>query len=111
MKPKRLPKTSWDIRLYNPDYYEYGDVDVFIDESNETGERVICLFRKDDIKKYDDENCHDLTFAILCNNCGIDSGIKPLLGLNAGQVVPIQFNGEFNPTIPLEWIDMKFWTL
>jgi len=111
MKPKRLPKTSWDVQLYNQDYYAYGDVDIFIDTSNETGERVICLFRKRDIKKYEDENCNDFTLAILCNNCGIASGIKPLLGLNAGQIVPVQFNGEFNPTIPLEWIDIKFWEL
>lgn len=111
MKPKRLPKTNWDLRIYNPDYYDYGDVDIFIDEDNTIGERVICVFRRDDIKKYDDPKCNDLTLAILCSNCGVYSGIKPLLGLKAGQIVPVQFNGEFNPTIPLEWIDIKFWEI
>ena len=109
MKPRHLPITNWDIRIYNPDYYEHGDVDIFVDLSNEIGERVVCLFRMGDIKKYEDPNCNDFTTAILCNNCGVKSGIKTLLGLNAGQIVPIQFNGEFNPTIPLEWIQAKFW--
>jgi len=111
MQPKRLPKINWDIRVYNPNYYDYGDVDIFLDEDNEIGERVICIFRKRDIKKYDDQKCTDLTFAILCNTCGVKSGITPLLGLNAGQVVPVQFNAEFNPSIPIEWIDMKFWEM
>ena len=109
MKPKRLPKTNWDLRLYNPDYYDYGDVDIFLDDDCEVGERVICVFRKRDILKYDDPKCNDFTLGILCNHCGVKSGLTILSGLRAGQIVPVQFNGEYNPTIPIEWIDMKFW--
>ena len=111
MNLRHLPKANWDFRVYNPDYYAYGDVDIFLDEDNKVGERVICLFRKRDIKKYDDPKCTDLTLAILCNICGVKSGIPPLLGLNAGQIVPVRFNGDFNPSIPLEWVKIKFWEL
>jgi hypothetical protein len=109
MRIRNLPKTEWDLSVYNLRYYGYGDVDIFIDESNKIGERVICIFRKKDLIKYEKENCFDKTFAILCNDCGIESGISFLQGLSAGQIIPVQFNGEFNPTIPLDWIKNKFW--
>lgn len=111
MKIKHLPITKWDFDLYNSDDYCYGEVDIYIDSSNMIGERVNCIFRSKDIKKYDDNNCTDFTLAILCNSCYIKSGIEELKGLNAGQIIPIVFEGEFNPTIPLDWIIAKFWTL
>jgi len=108
---KKLPKTNWDISIYDLDYYGYGDVDVFIDDTGKRGERVICIFREKDLKRYEDELCYDKSLAILCNDCGVESGITSLIGLNAGQIVPIQFNGDFNPTIPMEWIKTKFWNV
>ena len=111
MRLKRLPKVSWDISEYSPDYYGYGDVDIYVDDSYNVGERVICIFRKKDLIKYNDNKCKDFTFCILCNSCGIKSGITSLLGLNAGQIIPVRFNGEFNPTIPLEWINKRFWRI
>lgn len=111
MRIRKLPNTVWDISVYNLDYYGYGDVDIFADDNESRGERAICIFRQKDLGKYNDENCHDFTFAILCNDCGIESRIRELRGLNAGQIIPVQFNGEYNPTIPLEWIREKFWRL
>lgn len=111
MRVRNLPKTDWDISLYNTDYYGYGDVDVFTSKEKNIGERVICLFRKKDLENYSDDSCNNTTFAILCNSCGIKSGIPELRGLNAGQIVPVQFNGEFNPQIPLIWIKKRFWEL
>ena len=111
MRLKRLPIVSWDISEYSPDYYGYGDVDIYVDASYNVGERVICIFRKKDLIKYNDDKCKEVTFCILCNSCGIKSGISPLVGLNAGQIIPVRFNGEFNPTIPLEWIQKRFWTI
>ena len=111
MKIRSLPKTDWDISLYNTEYYGYGDVDVFTSEAKNIGERVICIFRKKDIDKYHRNDCYDTTFAILCNSCGVKSGIQELEGLNAGQIIPVQFNGEFNPQIPLIWIKNRFWEL
>ena len=110
MRFKKLPIVSWDMSIYNPYFYGYGDVDIYVDESYTIGERVISIFRKKDLIKYADDKCKDLTFCILCNSCGIKSGIKSLIGLNAGQIIPVQFNGEYNPTIPLEWIRKKFWS-
>lgn len=109
MRIKRLPITDWDFELYDPDEYGYGDVDVFIDDSRSVGERVNCIFRLKDIKKFDDNECSDTTLAVLCNSCFIKSGIDELQGLDAGQIVPVVFEGEYNPTIPLEWINAKFW--
>jgi hypothetical protein len=109
MRLKQLPITEWDINCYNLEYYGYGDVDVFIDESNMIGERVWCIFRKKDLEKYNDDLCFDTTFAILCNDTGTESGITCLKGLNAGQIIPVKFNGERNPSIPLEWINFHFW--
>ena len=111
MRTRKLPKTDWDISLYNTDYYGYGDVDVFTSTEKNIGERVICLFRKKDLGYYSDDNCKQITFAILCNSCGVNSGIEELVGLDAGQIVPVQFNGEFNPQIPLNWIKTRFWEL
>lgn len=111
MRIKRLPFTDWDFELYDPDYYGYGNVDIFIDDSREIGERVNCIFRMKDIEKFKDDTCTDFTVAILCNHCGIKSGIKELDGLWAGQIIPVVFEGEFNPTVPLEWIEQKFWCL
>lgn len=45
----------------------------------------------------------------LCNDCGTESEISELQGLNAGQIIPVKFNGERNPSIPLEWINFHFW--
>ena len=111
MRIRRLPKTTWDIEIYDLDYYGYGDVDVFINEACTIGERVWCILRKKDIIKYEDDNCFNFSFAILCSDCGIESGISELIGLTAGQIIPIQFNGKENPTVPLEWISAKFWEL
>ena len=111
MHVRKLPITIWDISVYNLNYYGYGDVDIFTDGNENEGERAICIFRKKDLINYNDENCHDFTLAILCNDCGIESGINELKGLNAGQIIPVQFNGEYNPVIPLEWIKKKFWLL
>ena len=111
MKVRRLPKTVWGIEEYDLNFYGYGDVDIFIDETNKIGERIICIFRKKDLLKYDDKSCFETTLAILCNNCGVESGIKELIGLNAGQIIPVTFNGDFNPTVPLNWVTSRFWTL
>ena len=105
MRLKSLPKTYWDYSLYNPELYGYGDVDVFV--SANSGERVICIFRKKDLHKYDDDNCTDITFAILCNDCGIESNITELQWLTAGQIVPVQFIGNDTPIIPHEWIEYQ----
>jgi len=109
MRIKQLPQTDWDLTLYNTKYYGYGDVDIFIDEYKRIGERVICIFRKKDLEKYNDNKCKDTTLAILCNSCFIKSGIKELEGLDAGQIIPVRFNGEFNPEIPLNWVKSRFW--
>jgi len=111
MRIKRLPITDWDLDLYDEDEYGYGDVDIFIDDERMVGERVNCIFRLKDIEKYDDNDCTDFTVAILCNSCFIKSGISELEGLNSGQIIPVRFEGEYNPTIPLEWIKSKFWSL
>ena len=111
MRIKRLPVTEWDFEAYNSEFYDYAPVDIFIDESRSVGERVNCIFRKKDISKFEDDQCTDFTVAILCNHCYVRSGIKELEGLYAGQIIPVVFEGEFNPTIPLEWIEKKFWLL
>lgn len=111
MRIRNLPKTDWDISLYNTDYYGYGDVDVFTSKEKNIGERVICLFRKKDLEYYTNDSCTKTVFAILCNSCGVKSGINELRGLVAGQIVPVQFNGEYNPQIPLNWIQKRFWKL
>lgn len=111
MRIKNLPITDWDFELYDPDDYGYGDVDIFIDEDRMIGERVNCIFRRKDIEKFDDDECTDFTVAVLCNSCYVKSGIKELEGLNAGQIVPVVFEGEFNPIIPLDWIKEKFWEM
>jgi len=111
LKIRRLPSTSWDISDYNLDYYGYGDVDVFINKDRNVGERVICIFRSKDIERYYNDKYYDKTLAILCNDCGVESGIEELMGLNAGQIIPVEFNGPENPTIPLNWIESKFWEL
>lgn len=108
---RRLPTTCWSIDAYHPDYYGYGQVDIFVNQDETIGERVICIFRKKDLDKYDDDNCFDYSLAILCNDCGIYSGIPTLHGLNAGQIIPIQFNGDNIPTVPIDWIESKFWLL
>ena len=108
---KNLPRITWDANEYDPELYGYAKVDVYIDEDHSIGERVFCIFRERDLIKYEDDKCNDTSLAILCNHCGIKSGIDELIGLNAGQIIPIQFNGEYNPTIPLEWIEAKFWKL
>ena len=109
MRIKRLPIVEWEIDLYSPNHYGYGDVDVFVDDENSLGERTHCIFRKKDLDKYDDDKCFDRTVAIICNDCGVDSEIDFLIGLNAGQIVPVQFNGSDNPSIPIEWIQSQFW--
>jgi hypothetical protein len=111
MRIRRLPVTDYDINNYDLDYYGYGYVDIFINEEQTIGERVNCIFRLKDLQKFNDDNCIDFTFAILCNNCYVKSGIEYLKGLNCGQIIPVQFEGEYNPTIPLEWILEKFWLL
>jgi len=111
MRIRNLPKTDWDISLYNTDYYGYGDVDVFTSKEKNIGERVICLFRKKDLEYYTNDSCTKTVFAILCNSCGVKSGINELRGLVAGQIVPIQFNGEYSPQIPLIWIQKRFWEM
>lgn len=111
MRIKNLPTTSWDLEDYDLDYYGYGDVDIFTDKSLTVGERVWCIFRKKDIEKYQDDECYEQTVAILCNDCGYESGIPELEGLNAGQIIPVNFNGNDNPTIPLDWIKNKFWKM
>lgn len=111
MRVKQLPITDWNFELYDSDYYGYGDVDIFIDESRAVGERVNCIFRAHDLEKFNDDECTDFTVAILCNDCYVKSGIRELEGLMAGQIIPVVFEGEFNPTIPLEWIEQKFWLL
>jgi len=111
LRIKKLPITDWNIANYNLDYYRYGDVDIFINDKKNIGERVICIFRARDITKYNDDNCYDYTFAILCNDCGIESNIKELKGLNAGQIIPIRFNGTNNPELPLNWVESQFWKL
>lgn len=111
MRIRNLPKTDWDISLYNTEYYGYGDVDVFTTKEKNIGERVICLFRKKDLEYYRNDSCTKTVFAILCNSCGVKSGINELRGLVAGQIVPIQFNGEYNPQIPLNWIQKRFWEM
>jgi hypothetical protein len=111
MRIRNLPKTDWDISLYNTDYYGYGDVDVFTSKEKNIGERVICLFRKKDLEYYTNDSCTKTVFAILCNSCGVKSGISELRGLVAGQIVPVQFNGEYNPQIPLNWIQKRFWEM
>lgn len=111
MRIKKLPHTCWDINAYHADLYGYGHVDIFIDECRSIGERVICIFRRKDLLKYNDKYCYDKTIAILCNDCGINSNIYDLLHLNAGQIIPVQFNGTELPIVPLNWIELKFWTI
>jgi hypothetical protein len=108
---KNLPTVNWDGSLYDTDKYGYAQVDIFVNEEQTIGERVFCIFREKDLVRYDDSNCYEISLAILCNHCGVKSGIDDLIGLNAGQIIPIQFNGEFNPIVPLEWIESKFWYL
>lgn len=107
---KKLPKTDWDIGNYDLDFYGYGEVDIFVNEKG-AGERVNCIFRIKDYEKYDDDNCFDHTFAILCNDCGVLGATKELQGLNAGQIIPVKFNGANNPELPLNWIKSQFWKL
>lgn len=109
MRIRSLPIMDWDVEMYNPSHYGEGTVDIFIDEECRMGERVNCLFRMKDIEKYENDKCHDETLAILCNDCGVESEIMFLQGLQAGQVIPVQFNGEDNPTVPLEWVHAQFW--
>lgn len=108
---KRLPVTCWSIEAYHPDFYEYAQVDIFVNTDLNIGERVICIFRRKDLEKYDDESCYDSTVAILCNDCYINSGVTELFGLNAGQIIPVQFNGCDVPFIPLKWVQSKFWSM
>ena len=111
MRVRKLPITDYDINNYDTDYYGYGYVDIFINEEQTIGERVNCIFRSKDLTKFNDDTCTDLTFAILCNDCYIKTGIEQLYRLNCGQIIPVQFEGEFNPVIPLEWIEKKFWLM
>lgn len=110
-KVRKLPKTCWEINAYKMDLYEYGFVNIFTNYEKNIGEQVLCIFRKKDIDKYNNKNCYEGTLAILCNSCYVKSGIYDLYGLNAGQIVPIKFNGPDIPTIPIEWIRLKFWTI
>ena len=99
----------WTLDAYHPDYYGYAEVDVFLNTQQTIGERVICILRKRDLDRFDDETCTTTSLAILCNDCGVHSGIEFLMGLNAGQVIPIKFNGVEPPSIPLEWISAQPW--
>jgi len=108
---KRLPTTCWSIEAYHPDYYGYAQIDVFVNDGLNIRERVICILRRKDLDKYDDEQCYDTTVAILCNDCYMNTGITELFGLNAGQIIPIQFNGPELPIIPIDWIQSRFWEL
>lgn len=99
---RKFPIFSSDITLY-PDDYWFHPVDVFVDDKGMRGERVFCLFRGRDIDKLDDDYIGD-GLAVLFNNCGVKSGIEELEFLTCGCVVPICFNGDNNPDIPLEWI-------
>lgn len=111
MRIRKLPITCWSINAYHSDLYGYGQIDIFIDDDQRIGERVICIFRRKDLLKYDDNKCYDTTLAILCNDCGVHSGIYDLYGLNAGQIIPVQFNGPELPTIPSDWMSLKFWLI
>lgn len=106
-----LPVTSWDADLYDPSLYGYIKVNVYTDNAHAVGEEVFCIVRQKDLLRYDMDDCYDYSLGILCNDCGVHSGITELIGLNAGQIIPIQFNGEFNPSIPIEWIQGKYWNL
>lgn len=98
---------------YNPDLYptyEYvTNVGVYLNEEHTHGELVHCLLKPLNIIRYDDPTCAITSIGILCNSCGIESGIEFLHGLNAGQVVPIKFMGEFDPVIPREWLLNQPW--
>jgi hypothetical protein len=111
MRIRSLPIIDYDIENYSLESYGYADVDVFTDETELIGERVNCIFRKKDLEKVKLDECEDISFAILCNDCGEESGIELLKGLNAGQVIPIQFNNEYTPFVPYEWIKQKFWLM
>jgi len=110
-KIRKLPSTSWEIETSKMDLYEYGYVNIFTDYEQTIGEQVLCIFRKKDIKHYINKKYYGYTLAILCNSCFVKSGIYDLYNLNAGQIIPIQFNGPNIPTVPLEWIKFKFWTI
>lgn len=109
MKIKRLPHMIWTMDAYHPDYYGYIEVDIYINAECTVGERVICIVRKKDLLRFDNDACFDSSIAILCNDCGTESGIDFLTDLNAGQVIPIQFNGDEPPSVPLEWILAQPW--
>jgi hypothetical protein len=102
-----LPMTSY----YPVDHptYEMIEVALYLNDDNTHGEIVHCLVKPMNADKCDDTNCFDETIAILCNVCGIDSGITFLNGLYPGQIVPIKFQGEFDPEIPREWLKEQPW--
>lgn len=87
---------------YNPEFYpgfEYRKIDIILGDQ---GEGVWCLLAPKDLTLYD-SNSTTQSHAILCN----DSVLYP--GLVAGQIVPIQFNGEFRASVISDWLELKSW--
>lgn len=102
MRIESLPLVSYDPL----DYPEYGyrKVDICIDADGEVGEGVWCLMKPLNLLRYDEGNSTSTSIAIICNRLGVYSGIVAFYGIQPGQIVPIQFNMEYRPTVPIEWI-------
>lgn len=89
--------------------YGYAPVGLYLNEDETHGEIVHCLLAPKNLSRFDDPTCDIESIAILCNNCGEESGIDFLKGLCAGQVVPIKFMGELMPIVPREWLLNQPW--
>ena len=97
-----LKKYPWV--LYNKEFHlecEHRKIDLLLDEDSNSGEGCYCLLSPENLIRYDDNTCFLESIAILCN----DSKYYP--GLNAGQIIPIKFNGEFRATVDIDWLKSK----
>ena len=99
MKLKEYPWMPYN-KEYHPEY-EHRKIDLLLEEDSSAGEGCYCLLSPDNLIRYDDNTCFLESVAILCN----DSKCYP--GLNAGQIIPIKFNGEFRATADVEWLKSR----
>lgn len=103
MKLKKYPLVPYN-KEYHPNY-EHRKIDLLIEEDSIFGEGCYCLLSPENLIRYDDNTCFLESVVILCNDS------KCYSGLNAGQIIPIKFNGEFRATADVKWLKSKLWEI